>query len=272
MSGYSIAGKETQGITANYARSYGRHDFETSSSQTVSVISAPNWDEYWDNLQNAGSLGGIALSPELITAQFDFGDLDSNKYLIEQRVDCVKDLSKDTPGTVYGLGTPVFDPGQKPTNSILYICAGLVVARKNKAYMHPYTPEARTFRTNNDFGPSSLNEHMASLVCADLVNISYLQPRKRPRTFDSRRNSDPSVDENTRLVLMSACWSIPLSMGGKAVPSAQPDEQRYKSQLEGCVTELLKTYPKITDLIIADRLVEGSQVNGPLNCHYQRAT
>lgn len=253
---------------ANYARSYGRHDFRLSSGEIVVVVSASDWGGYWKLLQgSAHSLQGVVLSPELITSQFAFCNIVSNKDIIKQRIERVAVFSRSTPDVVYALGTPVFDcDSVRPTNSLLFICNGRVIARKNKAYIHPDTQEAAVFRTDVYTGPNSLNARVASLVCSDLVNVAYLQP-----AVAGGMGCDFSISNRTQVVLMSACWSMPLIQGGRIMPSLLPDEQRYKTQLEGCVSRLFERYSGLTDLVIADRIFDGSEVVGPFNVHYHRA-
>ncbi|MGD8373562.1 MAG: hypothetical protein PVI21_01760 [Candidatus Woesebacteria bacterium] len=271
--GYVLPDRRLRGLTADYERSYGRHDFELSSGEIVIAISAPDWEEYWKLLQeNACSLTGTVLSPELITSQFELSDLCERQRVIEQRIARIIDFSNDIPDVVFALGTPVFDCClPRPTNSLLFIGGGSIVARKNKTYIHPDTYEEQAFRVDVHQGSSNLNTRTASLVCSDLINVAYLQSVRWPGVTNYSGSYDSSISDDTKVVLMAACWSMPLTQRGSAVASVLPDEQRYKSQLEGCASKLFENHPRLTDLVIADRIFKESEVAGPFNVHYRRA-
>lgn len=59
----------------DYARSYGQHDFVTVGGETVSVVSEPTWQDFYNRLQSSQHLGEFVLSPELITSPFDLVDI-----------------------------------------------------------------------------------------------------------------------------------------------------------------------------------------------------
>lgn len=262
-------------LGTNYIRAYGHHVFETLSFGSVSVVSEPGWNEYLETIQdNVRDLQPLSLSPELITTQDDFSRIRYRQDQIDSRVEKVRKLSRKARYTTFILGTPVFDRTQNlPTNSMLSIKNGAVIARKNKWYIHPDTEESATFRIAKQARDAAYPEKQIGMViCSDVINLAYFQPIKRFHT--NRRNRaddyDPSVNDETTIALMSACWSTPLKVNGLVATSALPDEQRYKSQLEASVDALFKQYPNLKDLVVADRVPDGSKVDGPLNCHYSR--
>lgn len=252
------------GIRTDYVREYGLHRFTGNDGDFISVISALNWTEYLETLQNnLHKLGRVALSPELITSGLDLTSIAQSKTLksdIKNRVRKVISLSKQAPDTSFVLGTAHFGkPSERPSNSMLVIKKGFVEGRINKRFAIPGGEESKNFRQDE---PPRYPSHLgrtAFLVCSDLIAAAL-----------PSLTSKPVVMPEANLSLMSACWSTPMQVGKFTVPDPRPDEERFKSQLERCVVLTFANNPNLKDLIVSDRVPPNSKAVGPFNAYFYR--
>lgn len=262
-----------QPFDVNYARSYGQHDFVAASGETVSVISAPVWEDFYRRLESSAQLGEFVLSPELITFTHTLEDIPAGQADIEARIDKIRELSRGRPDTTVVLGTPTFNnPHGRPANSLVFIAGGDIAAQTNKGFSF-YPVEKQVFTLRQAAAARTTVQNFAGMVCSDVLgeggNSAYVS---RLLTEGSDEpNPGSKVTADTETVLLSACWAIPLLESITERPASSIDhEERFRSQLENRVALLFRSNPNLREVIVADRLVAGSEVKAPYNGHFTR--
>ena len=253
----------------NYARSYGQHDFVAAGGEVVSVVSAPTWEDFYGRLQSSRRLGDFVLSPELITFPAELEAIPAAQADIERRVDDVRQLSLERPDTTIVLGTPTFnDPTGRPANSLLFIAAGDIAAQTNKSFsVHPVEKEVFTFQ--QAVAPATSLQRFTGMICSDMLG----EGRRVVRRVAGDQPPRQKVTPGTETVLLSACWAVPLVQD--IFPESQifinDHEKRFRLPLEARIAMLFARNPNLRDVIVADRLPAGSEVEGPYNGHFTRA-
>lgn len=268
-------------VEFGFRRSFGRHDFTTSGGKSITVISEPTWEEFWETTSSATDLGQIVVSPELMTSPVQLDQVDASQRLIERRVAQVSELSRSRAGTTFALGSATFkNRSGRPANSVLFIKDGELIGQTNKAWslsilekkyftLRPYSRSAR------------LASKIVSLVCSDIIGERYASqpPVKDQNPVIGYREAlligsdyhcpDKKVKAQTETVLLSSCWAVPLSKLFETDPPAIKDA-RYRRQLEISLASLFRMRPALLDVIIADRSIGDSSEQLPFIGQFRR--
>jgi hypothetical protein len=257
---------EAQTVEANYARSYGQHDFVATSGEVVSVVSEPTWESFYRRLESSERLGDFVLSPERITFPIGLNDIPASQADIERRIADVQELSLERPDTTIVLGTPTFNnPTGRPANSLIFITAGEVAAQTNKGFS-TYPAEERVFTLRQATASRTTAQAFAGMVCSDILD----ERTGNGYEVGGEQDSVQKITADTRTVLLSACWAIPLVGIPEAVMPSGNHESRFRRQLEGRIALLFSRNPGVREVIIADRLPPGSKLDAPYNGHFTR--
>lgn len=96
---------------------------------------------------------------------------------------------------------------------------------------------------------------LCPIICADA----------QQRAFDSSARLSP----DTRSVVVSACWSVPL------MPYLhrrdQSDEEHYPKTLTYVIKKLLEAHPSLDQVMVVDRKPDTTDIE-PLNCLVRRVS
>lgn len=256
-------------ISAEYARSYGQHDFVAAEDRTVSVISEPDWKNFFARLSNADSLGDVVLTPELITSPGAIEEIPAKRPVIEERIEAVREVSQRYAGTVIVLGTATFNG--HPANSQLFIKGGEIIGQVNKGFSY-HQAEKSQFKLGEmpNGGGTGLGSGIAGLICADLVAEArtLLQFPVAGSTKSDGLEYRPKTGLDTKTVLLSSCWAVP-AVNDRLIDGFWTNpEERFRPQLENSVALLFRMRPALQEVIVADRVPPMSDLSGPLNARF----
>lgn len=259
-------------LEIEYARAYGQHDFTLMSGSVVSAVSQPSWEEFTSTLLSAKSLGGIVLSPELITSPEALEEIPGRQAVIEARVEETRELSIKLPATLIVLGTATFsNPAGRPANSQLFIKNGAVVAQNNKRFSYfPLEKEVFTMRQAADMAvcPGS---NIVGMICSDLLGESTRVASDLLLEGSDEPSPPPIVGQTTETVLVSGCWALPVQ-SNPAIDRNISREDRFRLALENRMLMLFRKYPALREAVMCDSLPATSGVEAPYNVHITRKT
>jgi hypothetical protein len=262
-----------QVFDANYARAYGQHDFVALSGEVVSVLSDPTWEDFYGRLESSARLGEFVLSPELITSPLGLEDIPAKQADIEGRVAEVRQLSRQRPDTTIVLGTPTFNNlSGRPANSLVFIAGGDIVAQANKSFSF-YPAEKRVFTLQSAPTSRAIDRKIAGIICSDILGEGYKTEYGMTLLVEGSDEPNPGskITADTETVLLSACWAIPLAKDVlPGAGSSTTHEDRFRWQLENRIASLFRHNPTLREVIVADRLPAGSEVEAPYNGHFTR--
>lgn len=245
--------------TEEYVRSTGVFRVETGAGEMVTGISANRWEDFESSLLSEVTVAErLIVSPELITvAGMDFGNLESEKGLIEERVGRVVCFSKDRPGATFVLGTPLFVNESRPQNSVLLIKDGEIIGVTNKR-SGATLEENKCFDMIPEESPLLLPDSKTCVViCSDLplasmYSASNLVDLDEILRLSGKENligkSIKIIHEKAETVLLVACWSV----GGRFVEEGKTD-QYYRMQLTNIAWRLMRE-TKIKEVVVVDRV------------------
>ena len=269
-------------FSADYRRWYGLHTFEDKQGRCIDVVSEPDWGELVGWMRPGGKItGNIAVTPELITLPSDLHSLADDSAVVSRRVIEAQILSARSPMVTWLLGTPTMpepaplrpalrpaDEGEtehvldtRPRNSLVAIKDMVRVGAIHKQRLihnseRAVLQGASVAEAQKVPGFSDVE----ALVCSDLVLAYASLMSDMPRLH---RDRDVYVSDAARTLLVRACWAVP--------QYERPDDDALsQSQLETAVTRIFEERPNVHDVIVADRNVPGSNINGPFNVHFQR--
>ena len=242
--------------SGEYFRDTGVFRSSFESGLEIAGVSANSWEEYLEYLSRLSPTDKYVVSPELITcAGMDFEALQTNKDLINQRIDSVVNLSNNFGDSYFLLGTPLF-VNKKPRNSVLVIKNGVIVGVTNKRYGATVL-ENEFFEMIPEETPLLLPETQTPIViCSDLALASLyvgknenldeiLKISGRIELIDKHVEVLPS---SSKSILVVAGWAV----GGRFVEDATSD-MYYKNQLIGISARVMR-YTNVVEVLIVDRV------------------
>ena len=239
-------------IHARYERTHGVHSFTTTDKTSVTVISKPSWEEYYDSLQALPrDTTGYVVSPELITtpAVAPIGTLLEQAY---KRTQLVREVSTRLPDATLLLGT-AYANFSKLYNSALHIENGTVKKRHNK--FHLTLPERGFFQPPPLPERVTVSKDIGTLICADLIADAW----SNERYFNTASRS--SV---VKRLFVLACWGVPTSFSESDDHASQCNDTLTRG-----VTNIFKKYPEVQEIIMADRALPDTGI-APYNAHFTR--
>lgn len=267
-----------------YERGYGVHPFPVEGAvdsdpalQTVSVVSQPSWELFCSSIRASSrqSLGTIALGPELITFPDGLKAIPHQRELIEDRVNQLRMISLDYPETTFVFGTPTFDDsrngskGHRPSNSVLFVQKGWVLAQHNKQYPSLGAGEKDVFTFEQEETlDHTIDPSIAALVCSDIIGEAASDDTREMLLSGVGTDPDKLIGDDVRTVLLSSSWAYPIKPDPLAGDLAMTDG-RFRNALEMRVGRFFEKHPNVREVIVADRVPAGiTGIKDPYNARF----
>lgn len=267
--------------TETYMQFYGVHRWKAGNTEITS-ISSPGWASFTAQIPKLSRRDTYVVSPEIITAtEIDTDDVTSDRALIEERINYMKQASANMPRTVFLLGTPVFHGDEKPTNGVLYLKAGEIIGSTNKR-SGVADWEKKNFAFVAEEPPSLVpGTDIGVLICADLgtatIYTRHDSVLDRVLELGGRENligTHPQfIHPDTKTLIVPSCWGI--GANRYLIGNDNPDEY-YQMQLRTISSSILRDYPQLERILVVDRCpdVPADQqsviTSKPLNVLFQK--
>ncbi len=250
---------------------YGVHRFSFGGSRTVTALSAKNWGQLLQQMEEIVDEDEIVVTPELITsAGLSPSQVKYNQNLIEQRIANLVNFSRSFPGKIFILGTAFFDHNNL-TNSTLVIQNGSIISILNKR-------SGASDEERNSFNlianePTYLlpNSNLGILICADFSSAALVagtsDAKSRDRLYQIIQRTNligqdvNFIDPQAETLLVIACWGIG---GSKEFMDRYADANKYyRTSLNNSAMNVLLHYPNLKEIIVVDRAPTGFYPNDP---------
>lgn len=253
------------GVTflADYRREHGVHSFEMQDGSPVTAVSAESWQQLAEQLPTIPDHGYV-MTPELITsAHMELDEIHGSRDVIQGRTELVLAESQHRPNATIALGTTAYTH-LGLTNRLSFVRGGEIIGAIDKNFLTD--DEKPVFARGPQEGRRwSDNPNAQFAICSEIIRVALNRGREQGDL--SMRNRSNALARATISLLVSSCWSVPMSKNQNM--SLLPDEERYRGQLEDIIGLVFGAYPKLQDIIVTDRTPEGSTVR-PCNSHFQR--
>ena len=258
---------------------HGVHRYQFGNEMVVAV-SAQTWADFTDSLSKVAADDRLVVSPELMTFTGQpLDELMDTRQIIENRVEELKEASKEHPQALFLLGTPTFPPKGKPRNSVLFIKNGREVGQTNKR-----SGATQTERENFDLLAEEQavlvpGTNIGILICADLPTITIFRSDNEDDLLRllGRENfigkTPTFIHPKARSLLVVSCWGVG---GNRDFMRLGEANTYYLAQLRGVVAHIMRVYPQIEEVLQVDRtpLMEKDDLpytpTHPFNAHFQQ--
>lgn len=235
-------------LEATYKRFYGTHTIEDDVGE-IHILSQPTWETMYASLENDLPDSGVVLTPEYSLFPEPLSEIPNHRRDIDERVEAIRGLSRKTEALIM-VGAPMRDKRGYWFNGIFYFKSGVLdcdlktslsTAEKETGIIAPHDSErkARYGRT--------------VLICSEILPFS-----PHPRSI------------TTPTILVPSCWAVPPSPEQIGARAVNLDEGKYRGLLNLSVDRLMGLYPEVNAVVVADRNLPDSNVDGPFNAVFRR--
>lgn len=241
-------------LNQEYRLTHGIHHWSLPEG-TLAAVSASTWTDFRALMEQVDESSPFVASPELITTADDEMDI-IDPAVIQARIRELQDISKRIPDTTILLGTPSFEGGGKPKNSVLYLRDGSVIGQTHKRA--PATQwERDNFTFEAEETPSVIpGTSMGVLICSDLALISLydrpsydLNATLRLIGKSNLIGKTPRfIHEEAQSLVVVSCWGV----GSQFGRGSDPDEY-YQFQLRCIAANVLRDIEQIKQIVMIDR-------------------
>lgn len=258
-------------IKAEYFRSYGIHSVNDSIGE-VHIFSFPNWEDLQAALVNDLPESGAVLTTECATFPGPHEELVDNQELIEERTAFVGEQSSKTAAQIW-LGTfATHGTFGQWRNRMLTFEDGEVVMTTDKAFLSGYERMHSPVVAADTGIPRKIRDGRAVLICSEIIGGSFTK-------------FDRTSGEEERTLLVPACWAAVPDVGGRLkvirdswIKASGSEDAYFKNTLEESIKWTLTDADGASSalsadtVIVADRNVVGSNIDGPFNAVFRRAS
>lgn len=265
------------------SREHGVFELTLVNGKTLFGISAPDWDSYEANLWSINVDADYIVSPELITvAGVSPARVSQYQDLVERRIESVLHFSRQRPDQIILLGTPVFVGNNKPTNSLLTVQSGEIIARWNKR-SGAFEDERNHYDLEEFSTPMLIDPDTSGIICSDLVFAGVWDHRQFRREGLLRlmehehliHCSEPFITDSCKTLIVSSCWGVGASVSDFEKIRIDPDDY-YLVNLSNAAGKLMSFYPNLEEVIMVDRAIQVADTlrnqlpEGPYNGRFVR--